>query len=175
MKKLFKKSLSRLFNTFRVRQVKIPFNVCLKSGVKGMVTIFLLSVIGYLSGKNLVIAPFASSCITVFTCPEDNFAQPINVIGGYFVATIVGILLINIMPTQWWILGPMLAITITIMAFFRVTHPPAGGIPFVIFYYHQTNAIDLVFYPVMIGSFIIVLMALFLHNLPFSKREYPRK
>lgn len=175
MKKTLRKLLSKFRPIYSLRQPKMSLVLCLKSGIKGMITIFLLSVIGYLSGKNLVIAPFASSCITVFTNPKDDFAQPINIIGGYFIATIVGILLINILPNEWWILGPMLAITISMMAIFRVTHPPAGGIPFVIFYYHQTNAIDFVFYPVMIGSFFIVILALFLHNLPFTKREYPRK
>ena len=175
MKNSIKKSAEYITNAFKVRQSKLPLTVCLKSGIKGMITISLLSVIGFISGMHLVIAPFASSCITVFTSPDQEYAQPINIIGGYFVATIVGILMINIMPNEWWILGIMLSITISVMAIFRVTHPPAGGIPFVIFYYHQKDAIDMVFYPVIIGSFIIVIVALFLHSLPFAKRQYPSK
>jgi len=172
MNKAIKNFFKRILNR---PQPEESFLVCVKMGIKAFITISCLSAIGHFSGQPLIIAPFAASCITIYTAPKEEFAQPMNVIGGYLIASFIGILAIILLPHQWWILGLVLLITISAMAYLRVTHPPAGSIPFVIFFYHPFDALYEVLIPAIVGSFGVVIMALILNNIPFAKREYPRK
>ena len=160
---------------------KISAKECFFSGIKALITITAISAIGYYSNHELVIAPFATSCLMVFSRPEDDVAQPMNIIGGYFIASVIGVIASYIFPHAWWVLGISLATTIYAMYYFRVTHPPAGAVPFII-YLHHTDAylrttadIKFILYPTLAGRICIVLLATILNLLPFAKREYPRK
>jgi CBS-domain-containing membrane protein len=164
--------IKRVFNR---PQPKMSLMGCFKMGIKALVTITLLGIVGYLTGLPLVIAPFAASCITIYTAPKEEFAQPMNVIGGYFIASLLGVIMVTYLPYHWLILGFILSITISFMAFFRVTHPPAGAIPFIMYFYHQENAQTAILIPAILGSFGVVVSALVLNNLSFCKREYPKK
>ena len=154
-------------------QKKLSFFSCIKSGIKGLIAISGVSALGYFSDHTLIIAPFAASCITIFTTPDDEFAQPINVIGGYFIATALGLITVHLFPHEWWALGPMLAITISTMAYFRVTHPPAGAVPFLLYFYHSDAGPLFLVLPTMTGCIALVSIALVLQRLPKS-RKYPR-
>ena len=172
---MWKKKTSFFNRLFTRLQPEMPFIECVKMGIKALITITSLSAIGHLSGQALVIAPFAASCITIYTAPKEEFAQPMNVIGGYFIACFVGIVALSILPNTWWVLGLMLSITITSMSYLRITHPPAAAIPFIMFIYHNDDALIKVMIPAMLGSFGLVIMALILHSIPFAKQEYPKK
>lgn len=164
--------IKRLFNRLQPQE---SFVDCIKMGIKALITITLLGAIGHFSGQALVIAPFAASCISIYTAPKEEFAQPMNVIGGYFIACSIGLIALETLPNTWWVLGIMLSITITLMSYFRVTHPPAAAIPFIMFIYHSDEgAIAKVMLPAILGSFGLVVVALILHNLPFAKQEYPK-
>ncbi|PIR39834.1 MAG: hypothetical protein COV35_00620 [Alphaproteobacteria bacterium CG11_big_fil_rev_8_21_14_0_20_39_49] len=165
--------IKRLFSRL---QPALPFIECVKMGIKALITITILVAIGHFSGHPLVIAPFAASCISVYTAPSEELAQPMNIIGGYFIACTIGILSLEFLPDTWWVLGLMLSVTITLMAYFRVTHPPASAIPFIMFIYHHNDDVVMkVMIPAILGSFCLIVIALVLHNLPFAKREYPKK
>ncbi len=157
-------------------QPKETFIDCVKMGIKALITITLLGAIGHFSGQPLIIAPFAASCISIYTAPKEEFAQPINIIGGYFIACSIGLIALEALENTWWVLGLMLSITITLMSYFRITHPPAAAIPFIMFIYHgKEDALIKVTMPAILGSFGLVVIALILHSLPFAKQEYPKK
>lgn len=173
---MWKRRSSFLNRLFRRLQPSLSFFECIKMGIKALITITGLSAISHLSGYPLVIAPFAASCISIYTAPKEEFSQPMNVVGGYFIACLTGILALEYLPNTWWVFGLMLSITITLMAYFRVTHPPAAAVPFIIFIYHNNeNVFSKVMIPAVLGSFGLVIIALILHNMPFSRREYPKK
>ncbi len=155
-------------------QKPLSFFGCLRSGVKAFFTMTLLSAISYFSETPMVVAPFAASCITIYTSPHEEFAQPINVFGGYLIASLIGIILAAFLPHQWWTIGLMLALTISIMAYLRVTHPPAGAIPLLIYFYYS-NGEGFLFLPTMAGCAFIIVVAVLLHRIFPSELKYPRK
>lgn len=156
---------------FRRPQRKMSILACLRSGGKGFLTITLISIIGYFSQTPILMAPFAASCITIYTSPDEEFSQPMNVFGGYLITTIIGVLFLKFLPEQWWILGAMVGISIAAMAYLRVTHPPAGSVPILIYAYKTNSNIELLFYPGTIGVMLLVLIAIILHKI--TKIPYP--
>ncbi len=158
--------------TFR-HQEPISLYRCIKGGFKGMVTILLLSLFTKHGGVKLLMAPFGASCILIYTTPQDEFAQPINIVGGYFIAGLVSLTLVEILPHDWWTVSLMLWFTITLMAIFRVTHPPAGAVPIVIYFARMTMSFWYLAFPILIGSILLVGIALLVHRIP-PPRTYPR-
>ena len=157
-------------------QRKLSPWTCVRSGLKGLITITLICWMGYLFDLSMIMAPFAASCITVFTTPRDPFAQPMNIVFGYLTAALIGLIMVNLLPHEWWFAGISLAVTISAMAFLRVTHPPAGSVPLILFYYKENATWDFLLFPTLTGSLIIVVSAIVLHNIPLPRiREYPRK
>lgn len=146
----------------------------IRSAVKGMVAILFVSALGHFSHLPMIAAPFGASCILIFTAPKDKFAQPINVVFGYIISAFVGIIAVKYFPGLWWMPGVVLGVVIALMAFFRVTHPPAGALTLFL-YLNVTNVdYDYLIFPIVTGVLALVAISLILHRLPPS-REYPRK
>lgn len=152
----------------------LSFIAAVRIGFKGFVIISVLSAVSHFSDTPTVIAPFGASCLLITTMPKSVLAQPINVIGGYIIATLVTIFFTTYFPHQWWTIGMMLATTVSAMAYFRVTHAPAGAVPLVAYYYEGAIGFDFLFTPILTGSILMVVLAMLLHSLP-PKKEYPRK
>jgi CBS-domain-containing membrane protein len=168
--------MNSILEGFFVRhQERLPFSKCVKSGVKGFLAILVLAALSNLSHLPLELAPFGASCILIFTDPRNQFSQPINVIGGYFIAAAISVLFALTLPHEWWIPGAALGVTISTMAFFRMSHAPAGAVPLLTYYYYDHLDIAFILSPTLIGSICLVLIALLFHRLPFAAREYPRK
>lgn len=144
---------------------------CLRYGLKALLTITFLASIGYFSELHLLIAPFGASCILIFTSPEDNFSQPINIIGGYTVAILVSAVMIYLLPYAWWSLGLMLALTISAMAYLRVTHPPCGAIPLLVG--SNQGIINEDIFVTILGSILLVAITIILHRIP-PRMAYPK-
>ena len=79
-------------------------------------------------------APFGATCVLLFSVPNSPLSQPANVIGGHLVSTAIGLLLHAMLPVEWWSLGLAVGLAIAAMAVLRVTHPPAGADPLVVFF-----------------------------------------
>lgn len=155
-------------------QEPIPLHVCMRSGFKGFIAISLLVAISYYSEVPLIMAPFGASCILIITMPHDELSQPANVIGGYFISTLVTIVFVSLFPHEWWLIGLMLGVIITAMAALRVTHAPAGAVPLIVYFYREDVGFDFLLFPVVTGTILLVCIAIVLHNIP-PGRGYPKQ
>lgn len=145
----------------------------IKAGFKVLVTITVLTFVAHIADEPFLIAPLGASCMLVFITPESKYAQPVNIIGGYFIALLVGIIFNQMIPGQWWATGVALAITIFTMSILRVSHPPAGATTLIIFPTQQHIGFEFI-PPAMLGSVLLVLCAIILHKIP-PQRPYPKK
>ena len=143
-----------------------------KSGFGAAVAIGTLSLLSYFSGEILLMAPFGASCVLLFAAPTSPLSQPANLIGGHLLASLVSVLFVEFMPDSPYALVLAVFVAVALMAFFRVTHPPAGADPIVIVL-GQHSWFFLLF-PVFIGSLILFGLAL-LHHKFISKIAYPTK
>ena len=142
----------------------------IKSGIGGIIAIGFVSLAGYVTGNALLMAPFGATCVLLFSVPQSPLSQPMNVVGGHLVSTVVGLSLHMIFPEQWWALGMAVGLAIALMAVLRITHPPAGADPLVVFFTEPTW--NYILFPVAIGSIVLVIIAYLFHKITL-KTHYP--
>ncbi|MDO5059925.1 MAG: HPP family protein, partial [Neisseria sp.] len=105
----------------------------------------------------------------VFGYPRSPFAQPRNVIGGHFVASLTGLVFFHCFGDVWWSLAVGEATAIALMLLLRIPHPPAASNPLIVML--AGASWDFLWFPTFFGSLVLVAVALFYNNL--GPRRYP--
>lgn len=139
------------------------------AGIGGLVAIAAIGALTNLVGHPLLMAPFGASCVLIFSVAASPLSQPANVVGGHFVATLVGLVLRTVSPNEWWAVAIAVGVAIALMAALRITHPPAGANPLVVF--SADPGFEFLLFPVLTGSLILVAVGALFHR--FAKVEYP--
>ncbi|MHB0775612.1 HPP family protein [Halomonas sp. WWR20] len=129
----------------------------------------MIAYLTQLAGVPLLMAPFGATCVLLFAAPGAPLAQPRNIIGGHVVSALVGLLVL-----QWLGAGPLamgvgVGVAIALVQFLRVVHPPAGANPLVVIMAGITD-VNFLLTPVLTGSMVLVLIALFINNVGKEKR-----
>lgn len=140
--------------------------------VGGVAGIGATAYLSQLAGVPLLMAPFGATCVLLFAAPGAPLAQPRNVIGGHLIATLVGLAIMNIAGAGAWQMAAGVGIAIALMQFFRAVHPPAGANPIVVL---SAGIQDWGFLwtPVLLGSVILVLLALLINNVG-QQKQWPQ-
>ena len=131
----------------------------------------VIGYLAYLTNQPIIMGSFGASIFVLFVLPESPFAQPRNVILGHLLTTFIGLFFYHLVGSDWWSMALALAIAIAAMQYLRVPHPPAGSNPFIVFL--LGSQWDFLWMPTLIGSILIVLVALFYNNLS-NNRIYPK-
>jgi CBS-domain-containing membrane protein len=153
---------------------KEVFKKALIAGFFSALTIGVLTVLTYKSALGLFLAgTFGSSMVLLFGFPESPFAQPRNVFFGHLVTTLVGIIFVNLIPLPIYInIAFAVGAGIFFMILLNVVHPPAGGNPVMVII--GSVSYDYLLFPIISGSFIIILMAIIINKF-LLKKNYPLK
>jgi HPP family len=85
--------------------------------------------------------------VLVFGYPDAPFAQPMNVIGGHVICTVVGLAALHWIGPQPWLLALAVGCSIAAMMATRTVHPPAGSNPVIVFLGHSGWGFFLAVYP----------------------------
>lgn len=141
-----------------------PLVVVMKSGLGGLLAIGTVAWLSHVTGNLLLMAPFGATCVLLFSVPGSPLSQPANVIGGHLVSTAIGLLLHMFLPVEWWSLGLAVGLAIAAMAALRVTHPPAGADPLVVFF--DSPGWAYLGFPVAFGSLALIAIAWVFHRVP---------
>lgn len=134
-------------------------------------TAVVVGFLAYYTKQPFVLGSFGASIYVLFILPDTPFAQPRNVIGGHFISTLVGLVFLHLVGPDWWSMALSLATALSLMQLLNVQHPPAGSNPFIVFLVGADWAF--LFMPTLIGTVILVLVALFYNNLS-KDRSYPK-
>jgi CBS-domain-containing membrane protein len=118
----------------------------------------------------LLLGSFGASCVLVVGYPEAPFAQPMNVIGGHVICTVIGLAALHCIGPQPWSLAFAVGFSIAAMMATRTVHPPAGSNPVIVFLGHAGWGFFL--FPVFIRALILVLG--WLYNKAVRKTPYPQ-
>lgn len=135
----------------------------LLAGLGGFLAIAGLSALTDHTIMAFLMAPFGASCVLLFAAPAAPLSQPVNVVGGHVTATLTGLVLRQALPPTWWGVAIAVGCAIALMVALRVTHPPAGADPLVVF--AADPGFGFLFAPVMSGSVALVVIALLFHRL----------
>ena len=155
----------------------------LLGGIGAGVTIGILSYITFqsvLAGTNYglwLAASFGSSVVVVFGYPENEFAQPKNVLLGHLLCALVGIIFVTLFNiTQdrsifFIAIGLAVGISVMLMMAFKITHPPAGGNTIVVML--TQDSFQFLVFPIMAGAITIIIGGI-IYNRLLLKRKYPQ-
>jgi len=156
----------------------------LLGGIGAGVTIGILAYITFqsiLAGTNYglwLAASFGSSVVVVFGYPENEFAQPKNVLLGHLLCTLVGIIFVTLFNiTQdrsifFIAIGLAVGISVMLMMAFKITHPPAGGNTIVVML--TQDSFQFLIFPIMTGAVTIIIGGV-IYNRFILKKKYPLK
>ena len=138
--------------------------------IGGFITIFILRYLTNLTSTEWLMAPFGASCVLAFAAWNAPLSQPRNIIGGHLISTFVGLLLYHLFGSESWTLALGVGLAIACMMLTKTTHPPAGANPIIVML--GAYSWDYLISPVLIGTLVIVGVALLINNLR-SNRSYP--
>lgn len=141
------------------------------AGLGAFVAIAVLSLLTTHANLLLLIAPFGASCVLLFSVPASPLSQPAHVVGGHVLATAIALTLNALLPDSWWALALAVGLSIALMAALRLTHPPAGADPLVVF--ATDPGVMFLLFPVLTGALALVVIATLFHRL--SGHDYPVK
>ena len=156
----------------------------LLGGIGAGITIGILAYITFqsvIAGTNYglwLAASFGSSVVVVFGYPENEFAQPKNVLLGHLLCTLVGIIFVTLFNiTQdrsifFIAIGLAVGISVMLMMAFKITHPPAGGNTIVVML--AQNSFHFLIFPIMVGAIAIIIGGV-IYNRFILKKNYPLK
>ena len=154
----------------------------LLGGIGAGITIGILAYITFqsvIAGTNYglwLAASFGSSVVVVFGYPENEFAQPKNVLLGHLLCALVGIIFVTLFNiTQdrsifFIAIGLAVGISVMLMMAFKITHPPAGGNTIVVML--TQNSFHFLIFPIMVGA-ITIIIGRVIYNRLILKRKYP--
>ena len=148
-----------------------------KSFVSALFSIITIGVLTLLTYKTefgvFLIASFGSSMVILYGYPESPFAQPKNIFFGHLVTSVIGILVLNFIPLQLFIIIPIaVGLGVGFMILLNVTHPPAGGNPIIVII--GSVSYDYLINPIIFGTLIVILFGIVLNRFVL-KKKYPVK
>jgi len=156
----------------------------LLAGVGAGVTIGILAYItfqsifaGSIYGLWLA-ASFGSSVVVVFGYPNNEFAQPKNVIFGHLLCTFVGIVFVTLFKISqdknifFLAIGLAVGLSVMFMMALKITHPPAGGNTIVVML--TQDSFQFLIFPILVGAITIVIGGI-IYNRFILKKNYPLK
>ena len=156
----------------------------LLGGVGAGVTIGILAYITFqstLAGSVYglwLAASFGSSVVVVFGYPENEFAQPKNVLFGHFLCALIGIIFVTIFEISqdrtifFLAIGLAVGIAVMLMMALKITHPPAGGNTIVVML--TQDSFQFLIFPILVGAVTIIIGGI-IYNRYILKKKYPLK
>ena len=156
----------------------------LLGGVGAGVTIAILAYITFesvLAGTNYglwLAASFGSSVVVVFGYPENEFAQPKNVLFGHLLCAFIGIIFVTLFKISqdrtifFLAIGLAVGISVLLMMHFKITHPPAGGNAIVVML--TQDSFQFLIFPIMVEAITIIIGGV-IYNQFILKKKYPIK
>ena len=153
------------------RPAHLSVRAILLGGLGGFLAIGALALLSDRLDVMFLLGSFGASCVLIFGYPEAPFAQPMNVIGGHVISTIIGLAALTWLGPHPLSLAVAVGCSIAAMMATRTVHPPAGSNPVIVFLGHSTWGFLL--FPVASGALILVLIG-WLYNNAVRKNPYPQ-
>ena len=142
----------------------------IKAGFAAVLGMLLVAELAKYTGQPLLLAPLGATAALLFAQPSSPLAQPLNVMGGYFIGACVCEVAFFLIP--WTELAAAVAVGVTVVSMrqLRVTHPPAGALPILAFG-SQLHGYGL-FLAGFVGCVTLIALAFIVHRIP-PRRTYP--
>ena len=154
--------------------MKIPKKLePLIAGFSASIIIGVLSFLSFETSTGFwLIFSFGSTTLIVLVFYESEFAQPSNILFGHLLGIIVGILFNEFVGISFISLGLSVGITITMMMYLKIIHPPAAANPLIALF--ADVSLGYIIFPVLVGSVVIIFLTVLINKI-ILRRHYPKK
>ena len=152
----------------------------LLGGIGAGVTIAILAYITFqstLAGSVYglwLAASFGSSVVVVFGYPENEFAQPKNVLLGHLLCALIGVIFVTLFKISqdrtifFLAIGLAVGLAVMLMMAFKITHPPAGGNTIVVML--AQDSFQFLIFPIMVGAVTIIIGGIIYNRFILKKK-----
>jgi len=161
---------------FKGRGAALPppvgFSHVLWSWLGSFTGIFVVAAVTYKAGVPMMIGSFGASAVLIYAAIDSPLAQPRNLIGGHVVSAIVAVSVFQLMGRMDLTVALAVSLAIVAMLITRTLHPPGGATALIAV--DSSQGYDFVFYPVLAGAIILLIVALIKNNMS-KERAYPER
>ena len=141
-------------------------------GVSAAIIIGLLAFLSFETTTGFwLMFSFGSTTLIILIFYESEFAQPGNIFFGHLLGVIIGILFNEFIGISFIALGLAVGLTITLMIYLKVIHPPAAANPLIAMF--GDVSLEYILFPVMAGTIIIIFLSVII-NKYILKKNYPK-
>jgi CBS-domain-containing membrane protein len=148
----------------------VPLASNIRAGFAAALGIAIVGGIAAWTELPLLLAPLGATAGLLFGQPSSPLSQPINVMGGYLIGTVVCEIAFFVFPGAWLAAAVAVGVTIVAMRALRLTHPPAAALP-ILGFGEDVHGVEL-FLVVFLASILLIALALVVHRIP-PRRPYP--
>ena len=167
--------------------MKLKKIICWPPLLAGVGAGFTITILTYITFQSILAghiyglwltAAFGSSVVLVFGYPENEFAQPKNVIFGHLISAFVGIVFVTLFKISqdrtifFLAIGLAVGFSVMLMMAFKVTHPPAGANTILVIF--TQDSFQFLIFPILVGAVTIVVGGI-IYNRYILKKNYPIK
>lgn len=138
--------------------------------IGGFLGIALVAILTANFNTHLLWAPLGATAVLIYGLHDAPVSQPRNVIGGYLICAIGGVVMFNVLGNSWFPMALAVALSIATMQITRTVHPPAGAVTLIAVIQGEGMKFVLA---VVAGVALLVLTALIVNNI-CRHRSYPR-
>lgn len=138
----------------------------------GTVAIGIMEALAARAELPLMAIPFSTSIVLVMGSPEVEAAQPRALIGGHLVATVVGLLMLQVAGPAPWAAAVAVGLAIVAMHLTRTFHPPAGIDPLLVVVNNMPWTF--LFVPVAVGATFLATYA-FIWHVATRRYSWPKR
>ena len=123
-------------------------------------------------------ASFGSSVVVVFGYPDNEFAQPKNVLFGHLLCALIGVIFVTLFKISqdrmifFLAIGLAVGLAVMLMMALKITHPPAGGNTIVVML--TQDSFQFLIFPILVGAVTIIIGGV-IYNRFILKKKYPLK
>jgi CBS-domain-containing membrane protein len=132
------------------------------AGLGGAIAIGAMEWFSLSARYPLAAIPFATSIVLVIGSPQAEPAQPRALVGGHFVSTIVGLVVLLLAGPHAWAAALAVGLAILAMYLTDTFHPPAGINPLLVV--SNNLGWGFLFVPVLAGALLLTLFAYIWHR-----------
>lgn len=150
---------------------RLPLSMVLPAFVGASLVVALIAWMAEHFETALLLGSFGASAGLVFGYPDVLFSQPRNLVAGHLLSTLVGLAFLHGCGPHWWSVGLAVGTAVALMMLTSTVHPPAASNPVIVYLMQPDWSFAL--FPTLAGSLILVVTALFYHNLT-RKTRWPK-
>ncbi len=161
---------------FRDERLDVLFRLISKDEIEAAVGIFLgigmVALVSKSIDDNFLLAPFGATSIIAFFKYDSEFAQPRNIILGYLITSVVGVLTVYTLGHNWFSYALGVAVAMLIKVQCNAVHPPSAAMPIILIQIKESTMIGYLIYEAMPGLVLLVAVAI-IYNRYILHKDYP--